>query len=263
MQQAKTSPNTFIRSTWILLAIIWLLCLVPIPLTGTIALVMNLAALVMTIVVLAKGETKHGVMQLLSVFLLTPAFYLLGAIIFASLITQSISPNNLSKNSIQKALSDNSMELAGIYNHKENKTKVKSVTIKPPKSVTLKRQPATPPQKKINENEIRDIKYIAYTTEGGKISCSNISKDKNTITMKTKSGVTVEMDKSQIMKIERYETVGNKVKKSTWTPTGKGLSVMQVTPEGKRVKTSVSIRKYGIIKACTMSQQAEQERLEA
>ncbi len=222
MQQSKTSPTTFIKSTWILLAIIWLLCLVPIPLTGTIALVMNLAALVMTIVVLVKGETKHGVMQLLSVFLLTPAFYFFGAIIFASLITQSISPNNLSQNSIQKALRDNSKELERIYNHQENKAKVKSVTFKPPKSITSKRQPATPSQKKIYENELIDTKYITYTTEGGKISCSDISKDKNTITMKTQSGVTVEMDKSQIVKIERYETVGNKVKKSTWTPPEKG-----------------------------------------
>lgn len=222
MQQDKTSPTTFIKSTWILLGIIWLLCLLPIPLTGTIALVMNLAALVMTVVVLVKGETKHGVMQLLSVFLLTPAFYFLGAIIFASIITQSISPTNLSQNSIKKALIDNSKELEGIYNHQGNTIKVAPVTISPSKSITPKRLPTTLSPKRTNQNELIDTNYIAYTTEGGKISCSNHRKDKTTVTMRTQSGVIVEMDISQIVKIERYETLGNKVNKSTWTSPDKG-----------------------------------------
>lgn len=222
MQQDKTSSTTFIKRTWILLAIIWILCLLPIPLTGTIAMVMNFAALVMTIVVLVKGETKHGVMQLLSVFLLTPIFYFLGALIFASLITQSISPKNLSQNSIKRALIDNSKEWEQIYNNPKHKSQINPGTINPPKSITPKRLPALPPQKKINKNDLIDTNYIAYTTAGGKISCSNIRKDKNTITMKTQSGVTLEMDLSQIVKIERYEILGSKVEKSTWTSPDKG-----------------------------------------
>lgn len=101
-QEGKSPQDKFIKKTWLLLLIVWILCLVPIPFTGPIAIVINFAALIMSIIVLARGKTKQGVALLLSVFILTPTFYVLGVLISASLITHSIDTNSLSGERIKK-----------------------------------------------------------------------------------------------------------------------------------------------------------------
>lgn len=217
-QEEKPPKDKFIKKTWILLSIVWVLCLVPIPFTSLIAIVINLAALIMAIVVLVRGETKHGVGLLLSVLVLTPILYLFGALIFASLITNSINPNNLSRDRITKEINNNiNKELSTLYNigNKEKKTiNDPSHTTKPyshkPRLFSNKSD--------TSQNEKIKTYYITYTKEGGEVRCNDVKLKNQTITLKTKSGVTIEIDKSQVDRIERYQTANRKTKKSTWSP---------------------------------------------
>jgi len=64
-----------VRNTWGLLIFAWILFVVPIPGTGMVGWVLNLAAFIMTIVVLVKGKVSHGVFQLISVLIISPIIY--------------------------------------------------------------------------------------------------------------------------------------------------------------------------------------------
>ena len=82
------------QKTWILLAIVWVLCLLPIPFTTIIAAVLNFAALILAITVLVRGYTKNGILQLLSVFLLTPIFFVSGIFISAAWVSHTLDSYN-------------------------------------------------------------------------------------------------------------------------------------------------------------------------
>lgn len=67
---------------WITLGITWLLFLIPFPGLGLLGWVGNLVALVLSIVVIAKGETAHGVAQLVCSLVVSPMVYFIGLVLF-------------------------------------------------------------------------------------------------------------------------------------------------------------------------------------
>lgn len=67
---------------WITLGITWLLFLIPFPGLGILGWVGNLVALVLSIVVIAKGETAHGIIQLVCSILVSPIVYFIGLVLF-------------------------------------------------------------------------------------------------------------------------------------------------------------------------------------
>jgi hypothetical protein len=71
-----------IAAGWITLGITWLLFLIPFPGLGILGWVGNLVALVLSIVVLAKGETAHGVGQLVCSLVVSPIVYFIGLVLF-------------------------------------------------------------------------------------------------------------------------------------------------------------------------------------
>ena len=71
-----------IAAGWITLGITWLLFLIPFPGLGIVGWVGNLVALVLSIVVLAKGETAHGVGQLVCSLVVSPIVYFIGLVLF-------------------------------------------------------------------------------------------------------------------------------------------------------------------------------------
>jgi hypothetical protein len=71
-----------IAAGWITLGITWLLFLIPFPGLGILGWVGNLVALVLAIVVLAKGETAHGVGQLVCSLIVSPLVYFIGLVLF-------------------------------------------------------------------------------------------------------------------------------------------------------------------------------------
>lgn len=216
--QEKLTRDNFSKKTWILLIIVWVLCLIPIPFTGIIAIVMNFAAFVMAIVALAKGYVRSGVLQLLSVCILTPALYTIGILISAALISQTLDTGNLSKQTLQeeffKGLND---DVGNIYKIQGNEhapnisTRDISNSSNPKIPLLKPKQPSQEPEKVITW-------YIAYTKEGGEIDCTDITKDNSTLKLKTKSGMQINIHHRNVLKVERYQTVGNQTKKSVWTP---------------------------------------------
>ena len=79
----ETIPNTApVKAGWIVLGIAWLLFLVPIPGLGVLGWIINLAALVIAIVVIAKDEVAHGVGQLVCSIVVSPIIYLIGLVLF-------------------------------------------------------------------------------------------------------------------------------------------------------------------------------------
>jgi hypothetical protein len=70
-------------TAWILLFLTWLLYLIPIPGLGPIGWVLNFAAFILAIVVLVKGRTVQGVLQLISAIIISPIVYLVGLAIMA------------------------------------------------------------------------------------------------------------------------------------------------------------------------------------
>lgn len=214
----KPPKDNFPKKTWILLAIIWVLCLIPIPFTGTIAIVMNFAALVMAIVVLVKGYVRNGVFQLLSVFILTPAFYAIGIIVGTSLIAHTLNTGNMSKQTPQEAFLDGlNNEVADLYKIVGKDIKSNNVTHSSLNNSKTEASLLKPKQNSQKKEQIITW-YLAFTKEGGQIKCTDIVEKSALLILKTKSGVEIEIHKANILKIERYQTVDNKTQKSVWDP---------------------------------------------
>lgn len=216
--QDKPARDNFCKKTWILLFIIWVLCLIPIPFSGTIAMVMNFAAFVMAIVVLAKGHVRYGVLQLLSVFILTPVFYFIGVLISAALISHTLDTGNLSKQTLQEAFFNGlNDEVADIYKISGKDKKPKS-TVQAPLQKNKQDISLSKPKQQSQEKEKVITWYVAYTKEGAEIRCSDIVKKNDLLMLKTKSGMEIDVHTANILKVVRYRTVGNKTKKSVWNP---------------------------------------------
>jgi hypothetical protein len=215
-EEKKKTDHKFNKKVWVVLFITWSLCLVPIPFTSIPALVMNLAALIMAIIVLTRGYVRQGIFLLLSIFILTPAFYFLGILLFATMITKSLDPANLSqealKNTVQESINRELDDLYGITKkdavpeeQKEEQFNLGKIFSKQPQETEKE------PIKITN-------KYLVYTMDGGKISCDEVKLERGLLMMKTKSGVSIELEQNKIEKIERYQTTPGKTKVSVWRP---------------------------------------------
>jgi len=65
-----------VKATWILLLLAWVMFLVPVPFTGIfIGWPLNLVAFILSIVVMAKGNTKSGLVLLLLTLVASPFIY--------------------------------------------------------------------------------------------------------------------------------------------------------------------------------------------
>jgi len=71
-----------VTAGWVLLGVTWLMFLVPIPGLGLLGWVVNLAAFIVAIIVMAKGEMAHGVIQLVCSLVVSPIVYAIGLAIF-------------------------------------------------------------------------------------------------------------------------------------------------------------------------------------
>lgn len=84
---AVQQDNTAGRAAWICLVIAWLTFLVPIPGIGIlIGGPLNLVALILAIVAMAKFGTNAGIWPLLASLIASPILYLIGLAVFASVI---------------------------------------------------------------------------------------------------------------------------------------------------------------------------------
>ena len=76
---AQISSNAApVKATKICLGITWALFLIPIVGTGFIAWPLNLAALILSIIVMAKGDSRRGVILLLCALIASPIIYFIG-----------------------------------------------------------------------------------------------------------------------------------------------------------------------------------------
>lgn len=78
---AQTSQPP-VAAGWITLGVTWLLFLIPFPGLGILGWVTNVVALVLSIVVLSKGATGHGIGQLICTLLVSPLVYFIGLAVF-------------------------------------------------------------------------------------------------------------------------------------------------------------------------------------
>ena len=67
-----------VKAGWICLFVAWLLFLIPIPGVGLIGWVLNLAAFVISIIVMVKGRVGAGVVQMVCTFAVSPVIYFIG-----------------------------------------------------------------------------------------------------------------------------------------------------------------------------------------
>ena len=74
---------------YVIFFIAWFLYLVPIPLTSFLAGLLSFIGLILAIVVLVKGDSKNGIIGLISAIIVSPILYLLGMFIFGSLVIPS------------------------------------------------------------------------------------------------------------------------------------------------------------------------------
>ncbi|MDH3347905.1 MAG: hypothetical protein OEM02_07380 [Desulfobulbaceae bacterium] len=207
IKRKQANTDVMIQNTWILLVIAWVIYLIPIPGTSYIASVLVLGGFIMTVVTLAKGKTQQGIIQLLSIFLITPIFCFLGMIIFWTFVNKSIELNSINSKSIQNAVIKD-------YNREINKIKKLEHKVYQPRIT-----------KNIKKDEKKDIvylKYIVHLKDGGKVECSKLDRKGDSIKLTSQSGLLMDVDLFKVEKIEKFETVNNKTNISSWTPGNKG-----------------------------------------
>jgi hypothetical protein len=137
----KRRTDPFIKNTWALLIIAWGVYLIPVPGTSYAASILVLGALVMGITTLAKGNTHQEIIQLLSIFIVTPNFYMLGMTIFWTFRTRTIDLQDLSAKEIRNA---------GIESYQQEIKKYKKII------------PSEKGGKEERKKEIVHVKYIVY-----------------------------------------------------------------------------------------------------
>jgi hypothetical protein len=72
-----------VRSGWICLIVAWALFLIPIPGIGMIGWAFNLAAFIISIIVMVKGRVGAGVVQMVCTLAVSPIIYFIGLGILA------------------------------------------------------------------------------------------------------------------------------------------------------------------------------------
>jgi predicted metal-binding membrane protein len=74
----EDSQKPPVKAGWICLIVAWALFLIPIPGLGIIGWVLNLAAFIISIIVMVKGRVAAGVAQMVCVFTVSPVMYFIG-----------------------------------------------------------------------------------------------------------------------------------------------------------------------------------------
>ncbi len=79
---ARTDPSgpqkPPVKAGWICLAVAWALFLIPIPGLGLIGWAFNLAAFIVSIIVMVKGRVGAGVAQMVCSLVVSPLMYVVG-----------------------------------------------------------------------------------------------------------------------------------------------------------------------------------------
>ncbi len=78
-----------VKAGWICLFMAWVLFLIPVPGIGVIGWALNVAAFIISIIVMVKGRVGAGVAQMVCVLVVSPLLYFVGlGILFRHLIGQ-------------------------------------------------------------------------------------------------------------------------------------------------------------------------------
>ena len=112
-----------IKETWITLGIVWVLCLIPFPFTGLAGLAVNIAAFVMAIIVMSKGGTFIGIVQLLCTIIISPTIYFIGLALFAMMAS------DVAVDSIQNSIQNNNLKINTTHSFKYGKNSPTQNTI--------------------------------------------------------------------------------------------------------------------------------------
>ena len=75
-----------VMAGWLTLGAAWLLFLIPFPGLGIVGWVANLAAFILAIIVMSKGETAQGIGQLVCSLVVSPIVYFIGLVLFVGLL---------------------------------------------------------------------------------------------------------------------------------------------------------------------------------
>ncbi len=67
-----------VKAGWICLIVAWVLFLIPIPGLGIIGWALNLAAFIISIIVMVKGRVGAGVVQMVCALTVSPIMYFIG-----------------------------------------------------------------------------------------------------------------------------------------------------------------------------------------
>jgi hypothetical protein len=67
-----------VKAGWVCLVVAWVLFLIPIPGLGLVGWAFNLAAFIISIIVMVKGRVGAGVAQMVCSLVVSPLMYLVG-----------------------------------------------------------------------------------------------------------------------------------------------------------------------------------------
>jgi hypothetical protein len=83
----RTINRSLVRPTWIVLAVGWLIILLPVPLTGIVGiLIAGWCGLIMAVVNLVRGVVTTGILQFLAATAGTALVYLISWAIFVAML---------------------------------------------------------------------------------------------------------------------------------------------------------------------------------
>jgi hypothetical protein len=75
-----------VMAGWLTLGSAWLLFLIPFPGFGMLGWMANLAAFILAIIVMSKGETAQGIGQLVCSLVVSPIVFFIGLVLFVGLL---------------------------------------------------------------------------------------------------------------------------------------------------------------------------------
>ena len=75
-----------VMAGWLTLGGAWLMFMIPFPGLGMLGWAVNLAAFILSIIVISKGETAHGIGQLVCSLVVSPIVYFLGLLLFVGVL---------------------------------------------------------------------------------------------------------------------------------------------------------------------------------
>ncbi|MDA8389026.1 MAG: hypothetical protein M0Z58_10260 [Nitrospiraceae bacterium] len=79
IEEAQKGPGEPpVRAGWICLVAAWALFLIPVPGIGIIGWALNVAAFIISIILMVKGRVGAGVAQLVCVLVVSPVLYFVG-----------------------------------------------------------------------------------------------------------------------------------------------------------------------------------------